>query len=110
LLFDTPESDLVLDPRIVYAAAATFGGATLIAGYLVLTTQWRKSALGHEGLIGETGEIRQRIGGGRERGKVFVHGEYWNAFADETIEVNERVEITAMEGMSLTVRRLRPGS
>ena len=110
LLFDTPESDLALDPRIVYAAAATFGCATLAAAYLVVTTQRRKSTLGGAGLIGESGEVRQRIAGGRARGKVFVHGEYWNAFADEAIEINERVEITAMDGMSLTVRPLRPDS
>jgi membrane-bound serine protease (ClpP class) len=109
LLFDTPESDLTVDPMIVYAAAATFGGATLIAAFLVVRTQRTKPALGIEGLIGETAEVRQRIGGGRQRGKVFVHGEYWNAVAEEAIEANERVEITAMEGMSLTVRRLGSG-
>lgn len=109
LLFDTPESDLTLDPMIVYAAAATFGCATLIAALLVVRTQRNKPALGHEGMIGETGEVRQRIGGGRQRGKVFVHGEYWNAFAEEPIEANELVEITAMDGMNLTVRRLRSG-
>jgi membrane-bound serine protease (ClpP class) len=106
LLFDTPESDLTIDPMIVYAAAATFGGFTLIAGYLVLSAHRRKPALGREGLIGEIGEVRQRIGGGRERGKIFVHGEYWNALADESIETKERVEITAVDGMNVTVRRV----
>lgn len=106
LLFDTPDSDLTVDPKIVYAAAATFGGAMLIAGYLVVSSQRRKPSLGQEGLIGKIGEVRQRIGGGRERGKVFVHGEYWNALADEAIEADEQVVITAMTGMNLTVRPL----
>ncbi len=110
LLFDTPESNLAVDPKIIYAAAATFGGAILIATFLVVRTHRNKPALGVEGLIGETGEVRQRIGGGRQRGKIFVHGEYWNAFADEAIEANERVEITAMDGMNLTVRRIGAGT
>jgi membrane-bound serine protease (ClpP class) len=107
LLFDTPESDLTVDPMNVYAAAAVFGGFTLFTGYLVLRTQRAKSGLGREGMVGEIGEVRQRIGGRGERGKVFVHGEYWNAFADEAIEEHERVEIVGVEGMNLTVRRLR---
>lgn len=106
LLFDTPESDLTIEPMVVYAAAATFGGFTLIAGYLVVSAHRRKPALGREGLIGEIGEVRQRIGGGRERGKIFVHGEYWNAVASEPIEAKERVEITAIDGMNVTVRRV----
>jgi membrane-bound serine protease (ClpP class) len=106
LLFDTPESDLTVDPMNVYAVAAVFATFTLAAGYLVFRTQRLKSTLGREGMLGETGEVRQRIGGGRERGKVFVHGEYWNAFADHAIEPNEQVEIIEIDGMNLTVRRI----
>jgi len=84
------------------------GGFTLLTGFLVLRTQRVKSGLGREGMIGETGEVRQRIGGGDQRGKVFVHGEYWNAFADQAIEANERVEIVDIDGISLTVRRIKP--
>ena len=32
-----------------------------------------------DGLIGEIGEVRVKLG---PVGKVFVHGEYWNAEAD----------------------------
>ena len=113
LLFDTPESDLALDPNIVYAAAATFGGFTLLVSVLVVRAQRRKPALGREGLIGEVGEVRQRIGGDGRSGKMLVHGEYWNAVADEPIEVGEPAEITRVDGLRLTVRRAaphRPGS
>lgn len=106
LLFDTAESDLTVDPNIVYAAAATFGGFTLIVSYLVVRSQRRRPSLGREGLVGQVGEVRQRIGGGDVRGKVFVHGEYWNAVADETIEVGEHAEVVGVDGMQLSVRRL----
>jgi membrane-bound serine protease (ClpP class) len=106
LLFDTPESNLTVDPNIVYAAAATFGSFTLWVSYLVVRSQRRKPSLGREGLLGEIGEVRQRIGSGAAGGKVFVHGEYWNAVADEPIEAGERAEVLEVNGMRLTVRRV----
>jgi membrane-bound serine protease (ClpP class) len=103
LLFDTPESNLTVDPTIVYAAAGTFGSFTVLVSYLVVRAQRRKPALGREGLIGEIGEVRQRVEAAG--GKVFVHGEYWNAAADEPLDVGERVEVVHVNGMRLTVRR-----
>jgi len=109
LLFDTPESDLTVDRGIVYAAAATFGGFTLLVSYLVVRTQRRPAALGREGLLGEVAEVRQALPGGHVPGKVFVHGEHWNAVADEAIEVGAAVEITAVDGLRLHVRRAGSG-
>lgn len=105
LLFDTPGSDLTIDPNIVYAAAATFAAFTFFVSYLVIGAQRRKPSLGREGLIGEIGDVRQRIKPQGPGGKVFVHGEYWNAIADEALEVGERVEVVAVNGMQLKVRR-----
>ena len=106
LLFDTPESDLTIDRSIVYAAAATFAAFTFFVSYLVFGSQRRKPALGKEGLLGEIGEIRQRIVSDRGDGRIFVHGEYWNATASETMDVGERAEVIAINGMRLTVRRV----
>jgi len=107
LLFDTPESSLTLDPNIVYAAAATFGAFTMWVSYLVVRSQRRRPVLGREGLVGEIGEVRQRVAG-TPGGKIFVHGEYWNATSEEPIEVGERVEVVQVNGMHLLVRRV-PG-
>ena len=106
LLFDTPESNLTVDRNIVYAAAVTFGGFTLLVSYLVVRSQRRKPALGSEGLVGEVGEVKQPIAPGSSGGKIFVHGEYWNAVADESIAVGKRVEVVRVDGMLLTVRPL----
>ena len=38
-------------------------------------------------------------------GRVFVRGEYWNARSDEEISAQTSVEVTAVEGMRLRVRR-----
>lgn len=108
LLFDTPDSTLNVDRNIVYAAAGTFGGFTVLVSYLVLRSQRRKPSLGSEGLVGEIGEVKQQITPGSARGKIFVHGEYWNAVADQTIEVGTRVEVVRVDGMCLTVRPQTP--
>ncbi len=105
LLFDTPQSDLTIDPNIVYAAAATFAGFTLLVSYLVVRSQRSKPALGREGLVGKVGQVRQRIGPDGRPGKIFVYGEYWNAVASEPIEVGERAVVMRVDGLQLTVRR-----
>lgn len=109
LLFDTPDSNLIVDPNIVYAAAATFGVFTIWVSYLVVRSQRHKPSLGSEGLLGEIGEARHRITSERG-GKIFVNGEYWNAVSEEPIEVGERAEVTQVDGMNLTVRRVAPAS
>ena len=105
LLFDTPNSDLTIDRSIIFTAVATMATLVLAISYLVFRSQKAKPTLGMEGLIGEIGEVRARLS---PSGKVFVHGEYWNAQtqADGQIDVGERVQIVGYDGMNLTVKRL----
>lgn len=104
LLFDTPESTVEVDPGIIAAAAVVLGGFTLIVGWLVVRTQRQRAAVGVEGMVGEVGEVRRKLGAGG-RVKVFVHGEYWDAAADEPLEVGDAVEVVGVEGMRIRVRR-----
>jgi len=101
-LFDTEGSDLIVDRSIIVTAVATLGTFVLAVSYLVFRSQKAKPALGMEGLIGEIGEVRGKL---MPSGKVFVHGEHWNARADSEIDVGEKVEVVGYEGMSLKVRR-----
>ena len=39
------------------------------------------------------------------RGKVFVHGEIWDAVADEPVAAGEPVEVVAVRNLTLAVRR-----
>jgi membrane-bound serine protease (ClpP class) len=40
--------------------------------------------------------------------KVFVHGEYWDADADDGLAVGDPVEVLAVDGLRLRVRRRGP--
>lgn len=106
LLFDTPNSDLTIDRTIVYTAVATMATLVLAIGYLVFRSQKAKPTLGMDGLIGEIGEVRAKLS---PSGKVFVHGEYWNAQtqADGQIDVGDKVQIVGYDGMNLKVKRLQ---
>jgi membrane-bound serine protease (ClpP class) len=103
MLFQTPTSDLSLDWSIAVTAAMTLGLFVVGVGYLVLKTQRTRSVAGFEGLIGEIGEVRSRI---NPRGKIFVHGEYWDAESDELLEVGERARVVGQSAMTLRVKPL----
>ncbi|HXG52135.1 MAG TPA: nodulation protein NfeD [candidate division Zixibacteria bacterium] len=103
LLFDTENSEVAVDRSIVFTAVATLGSFVLAVSYLVFRSQKAKPSLGYQGLIGEVGEARTRLS---PVGKVFVHGEYWNAEADSAIEVGEKVKVVGYEGMRLKVSRI----
>jgi membrane-bound serine protease (ClpP class) len=105
-LFDTPESTVAVDPGIILAAALVLSGSTLLIGFLVVRAQRRQPAVGAEGMVGEIGEVR-RACDASGRIKVFVHGEYWDASAEEVLEVGESVEVVSIDGMRMRVRRSR---
>jgi membrane-bound serine protease (ClpP class) len=104
MLFDMPEvSDLnvsfwpVLVPITV--AFALFAGVVVFA---VGRTLARAQTAGVSELIGLVGRAQTALA---PEGRVFVRGEYWTASADEEIPAGEAVEVAAVEGMRLRVRR-----
>lgn len=102
LLFDTESSDLIVDRSIVFTAVGTVGAIMLALSFLVFKSQKLTQTTGMDGLIGEIGEVRVKLS---PMGKVFVHGEYWNAEADSEIDVGAKVEVTGYQGMRLKVSR-----
>jgi membrane-bound serine protease (ClpP class) len=103
LLFDYRTSDLVLDKTIVFTAVGTLSALVVVVGYLVVQAHRRKPTLGVEGLLGETAEVKVRL---NPEGKVFVHGEFWNAEGEGEIDVGEKVKVAGFDGMMLKVKRL----
>jgi membrane-bound serine protease (ClpP class) len=65
----------------------------------------REQTAGVSELIGMVGRAQSAL---TPKGRVFVRGEYWSASADEEIAAGEAVEIAAVEGMRLRVRRSSP--
>lgn len=106
-LFDSPRSVFrvswsVLVPTVV--------AATLFFLFIVskgLLAQRARPVTGYEGMLGEVGTADSRLD---PTGRVFVHGEYWFARANEPIDPGARVEVIAVEGRELVVRTLEGGA
>ena len=76
----------------------------LVVGFLIwMSLRARRLPVrsGLEGLLQETGVARSELA---PRGKVFVHGELWDAEALEAVAPGEEVEIVAVRHLLLTVR------
>lgn len=61
-----------------------------------------KPVSGREGMLGETGIADSDV---HVDGRVFVRGEYWDAWCEETIERGERIVVIDVEGMMLKVKK-----
>ncbi|MCH8889837.1 MAG: nodulation protein NfeD [Myxococcales bacterium] len=109
MIFDMPEvSDLTVSFWSVLVPLVT--GFAIVGGVVVLLVTrsiFRSQTAGVDELLGLIGETRTPLTPG---GKVFVRGEYWSATADQEIASGEPVEVTAVEGMRLRVRRAVSGS
>ena len=67
-----------------------------------IRAQLAKVKTGREGLVGETGVARTDIA---PSGKVFVHGELWDAMSEEPLRAGERVKVVAVTGMTVKVEK-----
>lgn len=57
---------------------------------------------GPETMLGKNVAAVEAIGAAG--GRVFVEGEYWNAFSDTPVQPGELVEIIAIQGLTLKVK------
>jgi membrane-bound serine protease (ClpP class) len=103
-MFDLPEvSDLNVSFWSVLVPLVTgFGVFAGVVVFLVSRTLMTGQTAGVSELIGRIGQTSTALA---PDGKVFVRGEYWSASADEEIDSGESVEITAVDGLRLQVRR-----
>ena len=67
---------------------------------LVLRARQNRVTTGSEGMIGEIGVASTQLG---PEGKVFVHGEIWNAIANAPVAEGTRVRIVAVNGLHVQV-------
>ncbi|HKH44178.1 MAG TPA: nodulation protein NfeD [Thermoanaerobaculia bacterium] len=105
MLFKTGDAMLRVSLQII-ASLVVFTVA--VVGFLVLMALRARRApvtTGREGLLTERGTARTPLD---PRGKVFVHGELWDAVAPEPVAAGETVEIVAVQNLTLEVRPLRP--
>jgi len=103
MLIGSDDPALQISRVVIAASVAVFSSFFLFAMFFVVRTQKTHFVSGREGLAGEGG---QALSGFPGDGRVFVHGEYWDAWCDDEIGAGERVVVEAMlPNMRLKVRR-----
>jgi membrane-bound serine protease (ClpP class) len=102
LLFESSEPFLRVSWSVISVTAVTVAGFIAFAVTKALRAHHQRPFSGREGLIGKKGLADSGIA---PEGKVFVNGEYWDAWSEETITAGEKVVVEAVEGMLLKVKR-----
>ncbi|MDJ0668665.1 MAG: nodulation protein NfeD [Desulfobacterales bacterium] len=94
------------DPSVRLAWSVLIPTVGLISAFFVAVAglafraQTATTLTGQQGLVGKIGVVKQALD---PQGKVFVHGELWQAIARVPIEDGRKVRITGVEGLTLTV-------
>jgi membrane-bound serine protease (ClpP class) len=107
LLVDGPIPQMRIHLSTAVAVSIPFGLITIFLLKLAVRARRRKVVTGEYGLIGEIGIARTPI---RPEGKVFVHGEIWNARSDSGVDAGESVRVAAVRDLVLTVDRVPAGA
>jgi membrane-bound serine protease (ClpP class) len=104
ILMDSPAPELQLSLRIVLPVVVGFAGIALFLVRLGVVAQRQRAVTGTAGMIDELGQALTAIEPGT-LGRVATHGEIWQATAGEAIPAGERVRVTSVDGLTLTVRK-----
>ncbi|HEX6861538.1 MAG TPA: nodulation protein NfeD, partial [Thermoanaerobaculia bacterium] len=101
MLFKTPEPAMRVSLSVI-VSLALFSLATVgFLMFMVVRARQVPVRTGREGLLHEIGIARSPIA---PRGKVFVHGEIWDAVSEEPVSAGEPVEVVAVRNLTLAVR------
>ena len=101
MLFDPNGPEFLrLSLSTILPAVAAFAAFFICCVVLVVRAQRRRPRSVIDGLLQEGGVARSDLD---PNGKVFIHGELWNATADQPIARGTDVQVTAVDGMLLHV-------
>ena len=100
LLVDGPIPEMRVHLWTALAVSIPLGLITTFLMGIALKARRNKITTGPQGLIGEIGVARTPID---PEGKVFVHGELWNAVSPVPVETGEKVRVRGVADLKLQV-------
>jgi membrane-bound serine protease (ClpP class) len=103
LLVDSPIPEMRVHLATALAVSIPLGAITAFLMSIALKARRNKIVTGEQGLVGETGVAQTALS---PQGKVFVHGELWDAVAPSTLPAGELVVVRRIEGLILEVEPL----
>ena len=99
-LVDGPIPQMRVHLGTALAVSIPIGLIAVFLTTIVLRARKSQVTTGSEGMIGEIGIARTPVG---FEGKVFVHGELWNAMSTSSIAEGARVKVAGVNGLHLVV-------
>jgi membrane-bound serine protease (ClpP class) len=103
MLFNTGAPGLQISWSVLIPAVAVISGFFITVALLAVRAHMAKPRTGYGALIGEIAVAKEPLA---PDGKVFVHGELWNATSDEIVPEGGRVEVMEVENLWLKVRKI----
>ncbi len=100
MLFEGDIPGMRLSLLVLLTTVGLVSGFFILVAGLVVKAQVAPPRTGAGGLIGEIGVVKKNLA---PEGKVFVHGELWQAVSETHVLVGERVRVVAVENLVLTV-------
>ncbi len=100
LLVDSPIPEMRVHLLTALAVSIPFGLITAFLMTIAVKARRNKIVTGAQGLVGETGVAQTALS---PQGKVFVHGELWDAVASTSLPVGQLVVVRQIEGLTLQV-------
>ena len=107
LLVDSPIPEMRVHLLTALAVSIPLGFITAFLMTIALKARRNKIVTGVQGLVGETGVAQTALS---PRGKVFVHGELWDAVSSGDIPIGQLVVVRRVDGLMLTVDPLPAAS
>ncbi len=106
LLIESPVPEMRIHLSTAIGVALPFAIITTFLVSLVVRARANKVVTGAAGMLGEAGVAHTPL---QPAGKVFIHGEYWDAVSSTPVEAGARVRVTAVEGLALKVEPTAKG-
>ena len=103
LLIDSPIPEMRVHLATALAVSIPLGIITAFLMSIALKARRNKVVTGEQGLVGETGVAQTALS---PRGKVFVHGELWDAIASSPLSIGQLVVVRSVDGLILEVEPL----
>jgi membrane-bound serine protease (ClpP class) len=100
LLVNSPLPELRIRVATALSVAVPFALVTSFLVTLAIRARLSKVLTGSAGMLDEVGVAHTPLA---PEGKVFVHGEYWNAVSSAPVEAGAKVRVTSVEGLTLKV-------
>jgi len=104
MLIRSPIPELRPSLRYIIPVALGVSLVFIFLVYLVIKVHTKRTLTGREGMVGEIGKALTSFD---QEGKVFVHGEIWQAVADEPINRGDKIQVVEVKNnLTLKVKKI----